>query len=454
MLSLAHPWIFCAACLRAGVARADGDDGTLRSGGDTPVRDTPGGDRCGAEPTTGCELVGDRWASQSVSASTGHGVQNGDSACSGDSSLDGPSSSLPTLKIPPRPRGSDTTVDPSANPNANANAASALPTPPPSSHQSSPRWHAHDASSAPSSPEMPLASLASAFSTSASLSSPRAPRHAKRAEKHEHVWESDLSDLTPLSSSVPSDASDNDAFEDEHDGSGPAPADTHADASKEAAEGERGRGLTIRIGFPHTRSFVCVRKRCHNLLMPWSRWKMCHACRLRLRDRSRERHGEGALFERVAPVSSTSASASASSTSSAAASNSSTAESGAAPGVVQGAPTPTPARMCAIRRCPNALPPAALYKWKLCDACRTRTRRQSRKRRYGDVGLASDEDGEDAVSLARLAGAGAAGGFKKLRLTFRGEMVASVEARRRAARAAASVVSRVSRIPSHPWLCV
>lgn len=130
---------------------------------------------------------------------------------------------------------------------------------------------------------------------------------------------------------------------------------------------------------------------------------MCHTCRLRFRQQSRERQHRVFVHD--------------------------SATTAATDG----------ARPCAIRTCKALLPPEDRYRWKLCEDCRTRTRRQSRKRRYGEVGLASDEDGEDAELLGRLERRKDRVAFKKLRLTFKGTTVASVDARKRV-RTAISVI--------------
>ncbi|GJE90231.1 hypothetical protein PsYK624_063590 [Phanerochaete sordida] len=271
---------------------------------------------------------------------------------------------------------------------------SALPTPPPSSRQSSPVTAAHASStssspqfassfvekpptplSPPSSPELPLA-----FASSSAPPTPLAPRYARKEDVEEQLWDSDLSDLTPLESS-----------------------DDDSEAEQDGAA--RGRDAAAPTGscVPGVKGYVCVRSKCQNLLPQQSRWKMCHTCRLRFRELSRERQQR--LFTHAAA---------------------------ADLGV-------DPSRACALRTCKALLPPEARYKWKLCEACRTRTRRQSRKRRYGEVGLASDEDGEDAELLARLERRKGRVAFKKLRLTFKGATVASVEAQKRA-RVAISVL--------------
>lgn len=284
---------------------------------------------------------------------------------------------------------------------------SALPTPPPSSRQISPVTTTQASSkppspnfassavsqasiplSPPSSPELPLA-----FASSSTL----ATRYSRKKERDENIWDSDLSDLTPLESSDDSDSDNSDV---EH---------AQAKRGREAI----GKGAP---GLPGQKGFVCVRSRCQNLLAPWSKWKMCHTCRLRFRERSRERNKESCPFTREPLVHG----------------------AGADAGVGG-------SRVCAIRTCKTRLLPEAQYRWKLCERCRTRTRRQSRKRRYGEVGLASDEDGEDAALLAQLERRKGKVTFKKLRLTFKGATVASVEAPKRR-RDAVNVVSALYRL--------
>jgi hypothetical protein len=363
ILALSHPWIFCHDCLHSTAPKVLSASDEL----------SPDNRRRASESNVATQSEGtDEVRQRRVSESSVMLTQ--------DHAKSVPPSTK--LRIPPHPRAGHPI----------RNSSFTLPTPPPSSRQSSPFAHGHDPLSVPSLSEIPLAS------TFTSLA-PDAPRYAKRSSRS-NIWKSELSDLMPLTSSASSDVSDADSSDDQN----------HAGGAKDS-----GSGLKIRIGFAH-KSFVCVRTKCHNLLMPWSKWKMCHTCRLRFRDRSRERHNDERLFARSKYKH----------------------NSAAIEVDVEGADS---GRTCAIRWCRTALPPVDHYKWKLCEACRIRTRRQSRKRRSGDVGLASDEDGEGELSLARLAEHKRvqAAGFKKLRLTFRGETVASVGARKRA-REAASVV--------------
>ena len=256
--------------------------------------------------------------------------------------------------------GASKTQTPEKTKKQGLDARCALPTPPPSSRQSSPTLPP-GSSDPPSSPEMPLASL-----------SPRGPRYRARDEEEDNLWDSDLSELTPLESS----------------------GDEDTDNEGGNAHAARGRGAGPTAN--GQKSFTCVRSKCHNLLIPWTQWKMCHTCRLKLRERSRERNT--VKFARA-----------------------STGGEADASGVQ---------RRCAIRTCKDVLPAESVYRFKLCERCRTRTRRQSRKRKYGDIGLASDEDGEEPLAAGQRRRSSNVS-FKKLKLTFKGETVASVEARKK-----------------------
>lgn len=359
-LAPAHPWIFCADCLSRRGPKAVSPVDT-RSPDDVPH--ISGGRRASEPHLNGIPSAGKARAAAHARRISEPVIPDFPSASS--------SASAST-------RGAK-------HARAYSDAQSALPTPPPSSRQSSP------APDAPSSPELPLASR---------RASPRAgARYVKAEEKVPDLWDSDLSELTPLES----DAEEEEESASEDEGRGRACPAALGDAGSASTAGSVRAGAAPGGGA----GFVCVRSRCQNLLTPWSKWKMCHTCRVRVRERSKERHHAAGLFARAPPA----------------------ADAGAGTG-----------RVCAIRWCAAALPPASVYRWKLCAACRTRTRRQSRKRKYGEVGLASDEDGEDPAVLGKRRRA-AEVGFKTLRLTFRGETVANVEARKKAA-AALSMVRR------------
>ena len=115
--------------------------------------------------------------------------------------------------------GASKTQTPEKTKKQGLDARCALPTPPPSSRQSSPTLPP-GSSDPPSSPEMPLASL-----------SPRGPRYRARDEDEDNLWDSDLSELTPLESSGDEDT-DNEG------------------GNAHAARG-RGAGPTAKIGRAH-----------------------------------------------------------------------------------------------------------------------------------------------------------------------------------------------------------
>ncbi|PSS35571.1 hypothetical protein PHLCEN_2v1482 [Hermanssonia centrifuga] len=79
-------------------------------------------------------------------------------------------------------------------------------------------------------------------------------------------------------------------------------------------------------------------------------------------------------------------------------------------------------RVCTIRNCRVIIPPEGLYRWKMCERCRKHTRRMARKRKYGTAGSSDDDDYDR--QLLRIS-------YKKLKLTFKGVPVASVEPSRK-----------------------
>lgn len=75
------------------------------------------------------------------------------------------------------------------------------------------------------------------------------------------MWDSDMSDLTPLEDS-----------------------DEDSEVEQQATVVEGKTPVVVKA-----QSSVCARSKCQNLLQPSSKWKMCALCRLKFRDRSRER---------------------------------------------------------------------------------------------------------------------------------------------------------------------
>lgn len=99
------------------------------------------------------------------------------------------------------------------------------------------------------------------------------------------------------------------------------------------------------------------------------------------------------------------------------------------------APDKDGSRLCGVTSCKAILPPIDEYKYKCCDACRRKTRRKARKRKHGTEIISDEEEWARRWKVDEVRGTGGVDGlaemkFKKMRLTFQGEPVVSLETRR------------------------
>jgi hypothetical protein len=91
-------------------------------------------------------------------------------------------------------------------------------------------------------------------------------------------------------------------------------------------------------------------------------------------------------------------------------------------------------RKCTIRSCTKIIPAMEAYRWKMCETCRERTRRQAQERKYGaDTSSAQEEqeeqEDEDVPLAKRLQVKREIQNLKSLKLTFKGRTIASVDTR-------------------------
>ncbi|KAF7790061.1 hypothetical protein EIP86_001011 [Pleurotus ostreatoroseus] len=299
---------------------------------------------------------------------------------------------------------------------ANGDTAGGLPTPPPSATTISATVSGFGAEDDDGPPPMPMSTSFEAIYLNDAIMRPPSPVSPAQEKHKDSAYkgtlnmqmdvdsdantplisdsDGDLSDLTPLTES--DDDDDDDSSEDEVDA-----LDLVRKRVAMAQQDTSSTGIQDST-VPKTRpppnpklSYVCRGNKCQNLIPPRSRWKTCQPCRKRFREYCRQRTDKQPKWMKQDLV-----------------------DDEGKEDQDEVFISPDGHRKCTIRSCYNIIPPVEQYRWKMCESCRTRTRRGARKRRYGVDNISGDERDPSAYDIK----------FKKLKLLFKGVHVASVEA--------------------------
>ncbi|KAI0682533.1 hypothetical protein BC835DRAFT_863351 [Cytidiella melzeri] len=86
-------------------------------------------------------------------------------------------------------------------------------------------------------------------------------------------------------------------------------------------------------------------------------------------------------------------------------------------------------RKCTIRSCTEVIPPTDVYRWKMCEGCRSRTRHRARDRKYAAPIRSDCEDDDEENEDVPLEIKRQIQNLKGLKLTFQGRTIASVDTR-------------------------